>query len=201
MRDTLGRNLHINSGFCLSDSDLIWNKGLMSAIRRVQNSECRDRGSPINMSSKMYDQRHRIQIFYIITVSFCQLFLQPPSFFLCNGPWRWSCFLWWKSALELEFQRVTVRVWLASFGRSPCWSVHCHIRVVMINWNQHISWWLTWNREEFFKAFLREIGVHWLKEFTRTSRHHHTTTRCLPASNVETPSPSSSTLHLGCHVT
>ena len=82
----------------------------MSAIRRVQNSECRDRGSPISMSSKRDDQRHGIQIFYIITVSCCQL--SPASFFLS---------VQWPMMLELFFiVKISIRT---GISKSYCQSL------------------------------------------------------------------------------
>ena len=94
----------------------------MSAIRRVQNSEHRDRESPVNVNSKRDDQKHQIQVFCVITVSCCvACSLLPFSSLLslCAMVHAVEVVLRLKSASELEFQTVTIRFWLASLADPP----------------------------------------------------------------------------------
>ena len=95
----------------------------MPDIRRVQNSEHRDRESPVNVNSKRDDQKHQIQVFYIITVSCCVscslLSFSRLLLSLCVMVHDVGVVLWLKSASELEFQTVTISFWLASLADPP----------------------------------------------------------------------------------
>ena len=95
----------------------------MSDIRRVQNSEHRDRESPVNVNSKRDDQKHQIQVFYIITVSCCVscslLSFSSLLLSLCAMVHDVGVILRLKSASELEFQTVTISFWLASLADPP----------------------------------------------------------------------------------
>lgn len=95
-------------------------------------------------------------------------YLSLASFFLSV---QWSMmldgFFRAKSSIRIRISNSCCQIFAGIFGRSSYWSCHCHVLVVVINLNQHISWWLTWNREESFKVFLRPGQVHWIKEFTQ----------------------------------
>lgn len=158
----------------------------MSDIR-VQNSECRDRGSLVNVSSKRDDQRHWIQIFYIIYVSCCRFPFSGLLFSFCAMVRDVGVGLEDKISIRIGISNSCCQILAGIFGISPCYSVHCHIRVVMINLNRHISWWLTWNREELYKVFPRE----------NSSWKHQKTNKYLLANDVL----SSSTEHWGSHIT
>lgn len=166
MKDTLGKNLHINSGFCLSGSDLNWNKGLnvwyqkstkLGMLTQRKLSQCE-----ISVSERM-TRGNRYKYLYHLCFLLCfllsTLFARPPSFFLCNGPWCWSIFYG-----QHQHQNWNFKQSLSDVGRNlwqiPCLSFHFHIWVVMIKPNQPISWWWTWTREERFMALLRAAGGH-----------------------------------------
>lgn len=59
------------------------------------------------------------------------------------------------------------------FGRTLCWRFRLlnHGGDDKLEPTHQLSWWLTWNRDKLFMVFPREAGVHWFKEFTRSSGH------------------------------
>lgn len=124
----------------------------MSNISIGQNSECRDRESPVKMCSKRDDQRHRLRAFYTIPVpavlpAVC-LLLSSCAMVHDVGPVFMT-----KISIRIGISNSYCQILVEVFGRSPCWNIHCPISVVMINSNQHINW-----TRELFKSFPREVG-------------------------------------------
>ena len=119
------------------------------------------RSNSVNMSSKRNDQRHLTQIFYIVTVSCCvsccPLSVSGLLLSFCAMVHDVRIVFMAKISIRIGISNSYCQILAGIFGRLPCWSVHCHIRVVMINLNQRINWWLTWKRE-LFRAFHRKSG-------------------------------------------